>query len=294
MNKNSDKWQEKANVLIESLPYMRNYSGCSIVVKFGGHAMVEKKYVNSFANDMTLLRQVGTHPIIVHGGGPQIENMLEKLNIKSDFVNGLRITDESTISVVEMVLSGYINKSLVSEINKTGSKAVGISGKDGNLITVSKYKAISKITQKKIDLGFVGVPEIIDPEIINSLMKSNMTPVIAPLGLGKDGLTYNINADMVAGSISSSINAKRLLMLTDVPGVKDKSGKVIPNIDIKYAQKLISDGIVDGGMIPKLETCINSVDNGTEAAVILDGRLAHSTLIELFTEHGIGTLISKD
>ena len=294
MEKNSHRWQEKAEVLIESLPFMRKYSNNSIVIKFGGHAMTKNHYINSFASDMTLLRQVGIRPIIVHGGGPQIEKMLKKLEIKSEFVNGLRVTDSDTISIVEMVLSGQINKSLVSEINQVGGKAVGISGKDGNLIRATKYKVKSSKKDNLIDLGFVGIPAKIDPEVINSLMLNNMMPVIAPLALGEDGLTYNINADVAAGSISSAIKAKRLLMLTDVSGVLDKSGKLISNIDVKYAEKLIADRIVNGGMIPKLETCINSVKNGTEAAVILDGRLSHSTLIELFTEKGIGTLISKD
>ena len=294
MEKNSHRWQEKAEVLIESLPFMRKYSNNSIVIKFGGHAMTKNHHINSFASDMTLLRQVGIRPIIVHGGGPQIEKMLKKLEIKSEFVNGLRVTDSDTISIVEMVLSGQINKSLVSEINQVGGKAVGISGKDGNLIRATKYKVKSSENNNLIDLGFVGIPTKIDPEVINSLMLNNMMPVIAPLALGEDGLTYNINADVAAGSISSAIKAKRLLMLTDVSGVLDKSGKLISNIDVKYAEKLIADRIVNGGMIPKLETCINSVKNGTEAAVILDGRLSHSTLIELFTEKGIGTLISKD
>ena len=294
MEKNSHRWQEKAEVLIESLPFMRKYSNNSIVIKFGGHAMTKNHYINSFASDMTLLRQVGIRPIIVHGGGPQIEKMLKKLEIKSEFFNGLRVTDSDTISIVEMVLSGQINKSLVSEINQVGGKAVGISGKDGNLIRATKYKVKSSENDNLIDLGFVGIPTKIDPEVINSLMLNNMMPVIAPLALGEDGLTYNINADVAAGSISSAIKAKRLLMLTDVSGVLDKSGKLISNIDVKYAEKLIADRIVNGGMIPKLETCIKSVKNGTEAAVILDGRLSHSTLIELFTEKGVGTLISKD
>ena len=294
MEKNLHRWQEKAEVLIESLPFMRKYSNNSIVIKFGGHAMTKNHYINSFASDMTLLRQVGIRPIIVHGGGPQIEKMLKKLEIKSEFVNGLRVTDSDTISIVEMVLSGQINKSLVSEINQVGGKAVGISGKDGNLIRATKYKVKSSENDNLIDLGFVGIPTKIDPEVINSLMLNNMMPVIAPLALGEDGLTYNINADVAAGSISSAIKAKRLLMLTDVSGVLDKSGKLISNIDVKYAEKLIADRIVNGGMIPKLETCIKSVKNGTEAAVILDGRLSHSTLIELFTEKGIGTLVSKD
>jgi len=282
----SQKWLEKAGLLVEALPYMRRYAGKAIVVKFGGHAMGEQAFVDSFASDMVLLRQVGTNPLIVHGGGPQIGAMLEKLEIESSFVNGLRVTDEATISVVEMVLAGGINKSLVAAIAKAGGKAVGISGKDGNLIQATKAHDGS--------LGYVGYPETIDIEVIEALMSRDMMPVVAPTAMGDDGMTYNINADTAAGAVAGAIGASRLLMLSDVTGILDKDGHLIERVNISQAKKLIADGTVTGGMIPKLETCIQAVEEGAEAAVILDGRAPHAVLVELFTEHGIGTMISKD
>ena len=282
----SQKWLEKAGLLVEALPYMRRYAGKAIVVKFGGHAMGEQAFVDSFASDMVLLRQVGTNPLIVHGGGPQIGAMLEKLEIESSFVNGLRVTDEATISVVEMVLAGGINKSLVAAIAKAGGKAVGISGKDGNLIQATKAHDGS--------LGYVGYPETIDIEVIEALMSRDMMPVVAPTAMGDDGMTYNINADTAAGAVAGAIGASRLLMLSDVTGILDKDGQLIERVNISQAKKLIADGTVTGGMIPKLETCIQAVEEGAEAAVILDGRAPHAVLVELFTEHGIGTMISKD
>ena len=282
----SQKWLEKAGLLVEALPYMRRYAGKAIVVKFGGHAMGEQAFVDSFASDMVLLRQVGTNPLIVHGGGPQIGAMLEKLEIESSFVNGLRVTDEATISVVEMVLAGGINKSLVAAIAKAGGKAVGISGKDGNLIKATKAHDGS--------LGYVGHPETIDIEVIEALMSRDMMPVVAPTAMGDDGMTYNINADTAAGAVAGAIGASRLLMLSDVTGILDKDGQLIERVNISQAKKLIEDGTVTGGMIPKLETCIQAVEEGAEAAVILDGRAPHAVLVELFTEHGIGTMISKD
>ena len=282
----SQKWLEKAGLLVEALPYMRRYAGKAIVVKFGGHAMGEQAFVDSFASDMVLLRQVGTNPLIVHGGGPQIGAMLEKLEIESSFVNGLRVTDEATISVVEMVLAGGINKSLVAAIAKAGGKAVGISGKDGNLIQATKAHDGS--------LGYVGHPETIDIEVIEALMSRDMMPVVAPTAMGDDGMTYNINADTAAGAVAGAIGASRLLMLSDVTGILDKDGQLIERVNISQAKKLIADGTVTGGMIPKLETCIQAVEEGAEAAVILDGRAPHAVLMELFTEHGIGTMISKD
>lgn len=282
----SQKWLEKAGLLVEALPYMRRYAGKAIVVKFGGHAMGEQAFVDSFASDMVLLRQVGTNPLIVHGGGPQIGAMLEKLEIESSFVNGLRVTDEATISVVEMVLAGGINKSLVAAIAKAGGKAVGISGKDGNLIKATKAHDGS--------LGYVGYPETIDIEVIEALMSRDMMPVVAPTAMGDDGMTYNINADTAAGAVAGAIGASRLLMLSDVSGILDKDGQLIERVNISQAKKLIADGTVTGGMIPKLETCIQAVEEGAEAAVILDGRAPHAVLVELFTEHGIGTMISKD
>lgn len=281
------EWLAKAGVLAEALPFMRQYSGHPIVVKFGGHAMGEDSYIRRFAQDMVLLRQVGAKPVVVHGGGPQIGAMLDKLNIKSDFINGLRVTDADTVSVVEMVLSGAINKSLVSAINDAGAKAVGISGKDADLIRATRLKS-------DIDLGFVGEPSLVDISVINALIAAELIPVIAPLARGKEGETLNINADTVSGAISAAMQATRLLLLSDVPGIMDKNGQVIPKISVPKAKDLIKDGTISGGMIPKVQTCIDAVEGGAEAAVILDGREAHAVLVELFTEHGIGTIITKD
>ena len=290
----SQDWHKKAGLLIEALPYMRRYAGSSVLIKFGGHAMGEQEYVDSFAADMMLLRQVGMRPIIVHGGGPQIGAMLDKLNIETNFVNGLRVTDAATVSVVEMVLAGAINKSLVASINAAGGCAVGLSGKDGKLITAAKL--FTQVPKEKgaIDLGFVGTPESVDTAVIDALMNAEMIPVVAPIGLGADGQTYNINADTAAGAIAGAMGATRLLMLTDVAGVKGSDGNVISHLTLSEARTLILEGIINGGMIPKVETCINAVESGAEAAVILDGRAFHAVLVELFTEHGIGTLITQD
>ena len=293
----SEDWLKKAGLLIEALPYMKRYANKPVVVKFGGHAMGEQEYVESFAADMTLLRQVGAEPIIVHGGGPQIGDMLSRLQIKSNFVNGLRVTDAATISVVEMVLAGGINKALVAAIHSAGGRAVGLSGKDGQLITASKLAELSKPSDseiERVDLGFVGRPEKVDPTVLHALLEVGMIPVVAPVGLGLDGQTYNINADTAAGAVASAMTATRLLMLTDVAGIKDKNGELITHLTVDTAQQPITDGTVQGGMIPKLETCIAAVRQGAEAAVILDGRAPHAVLVELFTEHGIGTLITKD
>ena len=292
----SNQWLKKVEFLSEFLPYMQQYNGSSIVIKYGGHAMTNREMQNSFAKDIALLQQVGTKPVVVHGGGPQIETMLEKLNIKTDFVDGLRVTDKDTVNVVEMVLSGAINKSIVAAITSAGAKAVGISGKDGGLIKAEKIKSRrdpNSAIEKVVDLGFVGKPTNIENKVLNALMEGSLIPVVAPLGLGNDGQTYNINADTVAGAISSSLNAKRMLMLTDVPGVLDKNGKLIKELSSEEAKKLIDQKVITSGMIPKVETCIETVENGTDAAVILDGRAPHATLMELFTEHGGGTLIRE-
>jgi acetylglutamate kinase len=297
MTSQTDEWMEKAGLLIEALPYMRRYSNKPIVVKFGGHAMDKQAYVDSFSADMTLLRQIGAQPVVVHGGGPQIGDMLKRLKIESNFINGLRVTDAATISVVEMVLAGAINKSLVAAVNMAGGRAVGLSGKDGHLITASKLDSPAGQSDsqiEKIDLGFVGRPETVDPTALSALMAADMIPVIAPIGSGVDGQTYNINADTAAGAVAGAIGASRLLMLTDVAGVKDKDGGHISHLTVSEAQQLIEDGTVQGGMIPKVETCIDAVEQGAEAAVILDGRAPHAVLVELFTEHGIGTLITRD
>ena len=285
----------KAGVLSEALPFLRRYSGKTFVVKYGGHAMGNEELVLSFAGDIVLLKQVGINPIVVHGGGPQIGAMLERLQIKSEFVDGLRVTGKATVEVVEMVLSGSINKSLVTAVNRMGGLAVGLSGKDGNLIQARKLERRSRDSDSNIervlDLGFVGEPAKIDPRILTTLAASEIIPVIAPIGVGENGETYNINADTVAGAIAASVSATRLVMLTDVPGVKDKSDQVIPDMTTAQAQAAIEDGTVHGGMIPKVETCVKAVQGGVEAAVITDGRTEHAVLLELFTERGFGTAI---
>ena len=302
MNKNKEQiqseWLKKADLLTETLPFMKRYANKVIVVKFGGNAMGKKEYVSSFAEDIVLLQQVGMLPIVVHGGGPQIGEMLSKLKIRTEFIDGLRVTDSATIDVVEMVLSGVTNKSIVTAISNAGAKAVGISGKDGNLITAKRLMKMDKNSdsnvERAIDLGFVGVPEKIDPQVIKALINEEMIPVIAPVGMGEDGLTYNINADTAAGAISASMKASRMIMLTDVAGVLDKNGKLIPELTINEALALIKNKVVVGGMIPKLRTCIDAVDGGAEASVIMDGTIPHSLLLELFTEHGVGTIIRKN
>jgi len=292
------EWLKKADLLTETLPFMKRYANKVIVVKFGGNAMGKKEYITSFANDIVLLQQVGMLPVVVHGGGPQIGEMLSKLKIKTEFINGLRVTDSATIDVVEMVLSGVTNKSIVTAISNSGAKSVGISGKDGNLITAKRLIKIDENSdsnlEKVIDLGYVGEPEKIDPQVIKALINEKMIPVIAPVGMGNDGLTYNINADTAAGAISAAMKASRMIMLTDVTGVLDKNGNLIPDLTIDQALELIEKKVVVGGMIPKVKTCIDAVQGGAEASVIMDGRMPHSLLLELFTEHGVGTIIRKN
>ena len=289
---------EKTGMLVEALPFMRRYSGQTIVVKFGGHAMGEADYVSAFAADIALLDQVGARPVVVHGGGPQIGEMLKKLQIESNFIDGLRVTDEATISVVEMVLAGGINKALVAAIAKAGGRAVGISGKDGGLITARKLMATAKTEgsaiEEAIDLGFVGEPAHVDTSVLEALNAADLIPVVAPVGSDADGETYNINADTAAGAVAAALGATRMLMLTDVAGVLDRDGTLITEMTVSQAEALIRDGTVSGGMIPKVETCINAVLGGAEAAVIMDGRAPHALLVELFTEHGMGTFIKAD
>ena len=288
----------KTGMLVEALPFMRRYSGQTLVVKFGGHAMGEADYVSAFAADIALLDQVGARPVVVHGGGPQIGAMLKKLEIESQFVDGLRVTDEATISVVEMVLAGGMNKALVAAVARAGGRAVGISGKDGGLITARKLMATAKTAgsaiEEAIDLGFVGEPDHVDTRVLDALNAANLIPVVAPVGSDAAGETYNINADTAAGAIAAALGATRMLMLTDVAGVLDKSGTLITDLTVSQAEALIRDGTVSGGMIPKVETCINAVLGGAEAAVIMDGRAPHALLVELFTEHGMGTMIRAD
>ncbi len=278
---------------------MQRYAGRSIVVKFGGNAMGQDEYIEAFAKDMVLLRQVGATPVVVHGGGPQIGAMLDQLRIESNFVNGLRITDHATIGVVEMVLAGAVNKAIVAAIAAAGGKAVGISGKDASLIMAHKASAqtpkdFATAAAAEIDLGFVGEPAEVNPAVIHALSDHGMIPVIAPIAMGYDGHTYNINADTAAGAVAGAIEAARLLMLTNVPGVKGSDEALIPELTISQARQLISEAVIQGGMIPKVETCIAALEAGAEAAVVLNGTEAHAVLVELFTEHGIGTLIRRD
>lgn len=289
-------WLAKAGVLTEALPFMRRYSGHRLVVKFGGNAMGDAEALRGFADDMALLHQVGACPIVVHGGGPQIGNMLQKLNIQSEFINGLRVTDKDTVSVVEMVLAGAINKALAAAIQQAGGNGVGISGKDNALIIAKKITATKGDSniEDAVDLGFVGEPAEINTHVLDALIAADITPVVAPVASDINGETYNINADTAAGRISSALGATRLLMLTDVSGVLNKDGEHIQKLGISQARALIKDGTINGGMIPKVETCIDAVEGGAEAAVILDGREPHAVLVELFTEHGIGTIITKD
>jgi acetylglutamate kinase len=286
---------QKAATLSEALPYMRSYAGKTIVIKYGGHAMGDEKLAELFARDVVLMKQVGINPVVVHGGGPQIGEMLTRLKIQSSFVDGLRVTDRATVDIVEMVLSGSINKQIVSAINQVGGTAIGISGKDGSLIRARKLRRRKKASDSNIenvlDLGFVGEPTEIDAHILMTLRQSDIIPVIAPIGEGADGTTYNINADTVAGAIAGAVGASRLLMLTDVTGVKDAKGKLIAEITATRARSLIRAGTISGGMIPKVETCLKAVTQSVEAAAILDGRVPHAVLLETFTERGAGTLI---
>ena len=288
-------WLNNADILTGALPYMQRYNGSIIVIKYGGNAMADADLVESFCNDIVFLKQSGLKPVIVHGGGPQIGSMLERLGFKTKFESGMRITDENTLEVVEMVLAGRINKNIASKINSAGGKAVGVSGKDGSMIiaeklTKQKNSGESNI-EKIIDLGYVGFPKKINNEIIETLINDDFIPVIAPLGLGVDGKTYNINADTAAGAIASSLKSKRLLILTDVEGVLDSNKNLVEEVNEEKIKEMIISGEVSGGMIPKINTCLDSVNNGVEAAVIVDGRVKHAVLLELFTDHGAGTLV---
>jgi acetylglutamate kinase len=274
----------KATVLAQALPYLRQYSGKTVLVKYGGHAMGGSSAGDTFAGDIVLLKQVGINPIVVHGGGPQIGEMLKRLGIQSRYIDGLRVTDAATMEVVEMVLAGTVNKQLVAAINSAGGCAVGLSGKDGGLIRARK------LTRNGADLGFVGEPERIEGAVLATFRQSDIVPVIAPIGIGAAGETYNINADTVAGAVAAAVKASRFLLLTDVPGVLDGEKRLISELSAAQARRLIADGTISGGMIPKVETCLDAVEGGVEAAVIVDGRVPHAILLELFTE-GAGTLI---
>lgn len=285
----------KAEVLIEALPYFQRYAGRTFVVKYGGHAMGNPEAARDFAEDIVLLKAVGINPVVVHGGGPQIGAMLEKLGVESTFVDGLRVTDAATAEVAEMVLSGAINKKLVSWIASAGGKAIGISGKDGGLVTATKAERTTRDPEsnieKAVDLGFVGEPSTVDTTVIDTAVASGMIPIIAPIAAGADGETYNINADTMAGAIASALGAARLFLLTDVAGVLSKDGELLTDLTPADIAELKHDGTVSGGMIPKLETCVSAVEAGCEAAVVLDGRVGHAMLLEFFTARGAGTLI---
>ena len=290
-----EEWINQASTLSQALPYMQKYNGKSITVKFGGAAMGEKELSSSFSKNIVLLKQVGINPVVVHGGGPRIKVMLDRLKVKSSFINGLRITDQETMSIVEMVLSGSINKELVMEINKEGGRAVGLSGKDALLVETKKIKLKKKIGEinKHLDLGFVGLPKKINNNFLNWCLDSDFIPVISPIGYDKDFKTFNINADTMSGAVASSISSERLIMLTDVNGVIDKKGNLLTQISVNEAKKLIKNGTISDGMIPKVETCIEAVNKGVKAAVILNGKLPNAILLEMFTEHGVGTLITN-
>jgi acetylglutamate kinase len=286
---------EQAEILARALPYLRRYAGATVVIKYGGHAMDEEHLAEDFGADIALLKQVGINPVVVHGGGPQINAMLQRLAIKSTFIDGLRVTDEPMVEVVEMVLAGTVNKHVVTLINRAGALAVGISGKDGGLIrarklTRTRTDADSHLEQH-LDLGLVGEPDSIDVRVLHALTGAGLIPVIAPVGWGANGETYNINADSAAAAIAGALGARRLLMLTDVAGVLDADRRLIPELSIQQVAEGIESGMITGGMIPKVENCVEAVQHGVGAAVILDGRQPHACLLEMFTEGGVGTLI---
>jgi acetylglutamate kinase len=288
----------KAETLVEALPYMQRYAGEIFVVKYGGHAMGDPEAARDFAEDVVLLKAVGINPVVVHGGGPQIGQMLKTLGVESRFIDGLRVTDAETMRVAEMVLCGSINKEIVSWIAQAGGRAVGISGKDGRLVTAEKVHRTTRnpdsMIEEVADLGFVGEPADIDRRVLDTISKAGMIPVIAPIGIGVDGQTYNINADTMAGAIAIALGAARLFLLTDVAGVLDKEKQLLRDLTPSQILALREDGTISGGMIPKLETCIDAVEGGVDAAVILDGRVPHAMLIEAFTKRGAGTLVSAD
>jgi acetylglutamate kinase len=286
-----------AKVLSEALPYMQRYDRQTVVVKYGGHAMGDPDLAKSFARDIVLIKQAGVNPVVVHGGGPQIGSLLERLNIRSEFKGGLRVTDRETVEVVEMVLAGSVNKEIVTAINAQGGKAVGISGKDANLMRAARIERLWRDPDSNIesivDMGFVGEPAKVDAHIIDVIIQSDLIPVVAPIGVGANGETLNVNADTFAGALAGAMKAKRLLLLTDVDGVLDKRGNLIKSLSTQGARALIADGTISGGMIPKIESCIAVVEAGVEAVVIINGKVPHAVLLELFTEHGAGTLIER-
>lgn len=288
---------ELAEILVHALPHMQRYDDATIVVKYGGHAMGDEAKSRDFARDMVLLEQSGVNPVVVHGGGPQIGSMLAKLGIQSRFSGGLRITDRATVEIVEMVLAGAINKQIVGTINAQGGRAVGLCGKDGNMVTARKVLRANRNgpsdVEDVVDLGFVGEPDKLDMTVLEQILGRDLIPVLAPVAQGADGETYNVNADSFAGAIAGALKAKRLLLLTDVPGVLDKNGDLIKELKVDEIRSLIADGTISGGMIPKVETCIYALEKGVEGVVILDGKIPHAVLVELLTDHGAGTLVTR-
>jgi len=286
---------EIARVLSEALPYMQRYDEANIVIKYGGHAMGDEPFAREFARDVVLLEQTAINPVVVHGGGPQIEAMLKRVGVESQYEAGLRITDEKTLEIVEMVLSGLINKQMVGYINAAGGKAIGLSGKDGNMLIARKLTRTvvdpDSHIEKVVDLGLVGEPDKVDVTVLTQILGREIIPVLAPVAAAANGGTFNVNADTFAGAIAGALKAKRLLLLTDVPGVLDKSKNLIKQLSADDARRLIADGTISGGMIPKVETCIEALERGVEGVVILDGKVPHAVLLELFTELGAGTLI---
>jgi acetylglutamate kinase len=286
---------QQARILAEALPYMQRYDEAIIVVKYGGHAMGAENVTREFARDIVLLEQTAINPVVVHGGGPQIEAMLKKVGVESQYAAGLRITDEQTLEIVEMVLAGSINKQMVGYINEAGGKAIGLSGKDGNMVTARKLTRTvvdpDSHIEKVVDLGFVGEPDKLDMTVLTQILGRELIPVLAPVAAAPHGGSYNVNADTFAGAIAGALKAKRLLLLTDVPGVLDRSKTLIKQLSVNDARRLIADGTISGGMIPKVETCIDALERGVEGVVILDGKVPHAVLLELFTELGAGTLI---
>lgn len=287
----------KAKVLIESLPYLREFRGKTVVIKYGGHAMIDEELKKNFALDVILLKYIGINPVVVHGGGPQINEFLKKMQITSNYVQGMRVTDGATMDVVEMVLVGKVNKEIVGLINHCGGRAVGLSGRDGDLVQAKKMKVLGKPETENappelIDLGRVGEVTHINPEIISTLVAKDFIPVIAPVGVGEDGQAYNINADLVAGAVAAELNASKLILLTDVEGVKDANGQLLSSIEVSSIEQLIADGVIKGGMIPKLRCCASAISGGVNKAHIIDGRQEHAILLEIFTLKGIGTEIT--
>ncbi len=295
VDQDKSRLQKKAAILVEALPYLRKYADDTFVIKYGGHAMGDEILARQFAEDLTLLKHVGINPVVIHGGGPQIGEMLSRLQIESEFIDGLRVTNKATVEIAEMVLCGSICKSIVADINAAGGRAIGLSGKDSSMVTarkVEKRKAdpTSNIEQV-IDLGFVGEPETINTHILEQCIESDIVPVISPIALGSDGNTYNINADTMAGALAAALKARRFFLLTDVPGVLSKDKELLTELDRADIETLKNDGTITGGMLPKVDTCLQAVEAGVNGAVIIDGRVKHATLLEIFTERGAGTLI---